>query len=368
MMENKALINDQLDNVEKDAIGEIMNISMGAAATAISTLLDRQVSITTPKVSVIKIEDFEYSSLEPAIGIEIEYIEGLKGSNFMIMKRRDIRKIVDLLLSGSGDAESDEELDEMHISAVGEIMNQMMGSSSTALARFFGKSINISPPHKFDLVEINEKLSQSILHDQVVTVYFNLKIEGLIDSQFVTILTIEFTKELVKNALNMEEDSAHPSLSQSDKEAPSEPNPPAKAPVAGTKEEKKQPAAVDNSSTQKEEQPSNQNKVSVQPLRFENFDAETPKPAEDENGNLSMIMSVPLDITVEIGRARKMVHEILEIRSGSVVELDKQAGDPVDVIVNGQLMARGDVVVIDDNFGVRITEIISNKEIAHKFK
>ncbi len=356
-MEN---MNDQLSGIEIDTIGEILNISMGSAATAISTLLDRQVNITTPKVSVIPIEEFDCKCLEPALGIEIEYIEGLSGSNFLVMKRTDIRAIVDLLIGEESGGDNDEELDEMHISAISEIMNQMMGASATALASFFGKSINISTPKQFDPQDVQSRMSRPGQENSIVTVKFVFKVEGLIDSEFVSIFPVEFTKELVANALSFGEPE------------PQKASPVPTKPKASAEPEQRQSEKVP--STQKPAVASAPPKspavqVSVQPLKLKNFDDDLPLFGDEENQtNLSMLMGVPLEITVEIGRTKKQVREILEIRQGSLLELDKQSGDPVDIIVNGQLMARGDVVVIDDNFGVRITEIIHNKDIISKLK
>ena len=355
----KDIIGAQMSGIERDTIGEIMNISMGAAATAVSTLLDRQVNITTPQVAVIEGRDFECKSLEPALGIEIQYVEGLSGSNYMIMRRRDIRAIVDLLLSGETMEESDEALDEIYISAVSEIMNQMMGSSSTALASFFGKGINISTPKTFDPDEIKGKFHLPDSDELIVTVTFSLKVEGLIDSEFITILPVEFTKELVRNALNFGEEppmETAPQQPQIEMEIHHEPFSERTAEMNQREEQTVRTTPAPRGG-----------RVSVQPLKLQSFDEEVTQSSQEPGANFNLILNVPLDITVEIGRARKPVQEILDIRQGSIVELDKQAGDPVDVIVNGQLFARGDVVVIDDNFGVRITEIVSNRD-AIKFR
>lgn len=387
-----ALVEEQLSSMEIDTIGEIMNISMGAAATSVSTLLDRKVSITTPLVSVIEKSQFSCKTLEPVTGVEIEYIEGLNGSNFLLMKRRDIRAIVDLLIGGDGNTDMDEELDEMHISALCEIMNQMMGASSTALASFFGKSINISTPRGFDLGDIINRINQAGYEDYIVTVNFTFAVENLFDSEFITVLPIPFTKELVNNAMGFGEPEpappvpvkpapAQPAAAPVAQAAPApQPAPVQQAPVApatqapapqpvyaapvtqAPAEEAPAPAAPVYAAPARPVQP----QVSVQQLRLRSFDDDLSELDPDSQSNFNLILGVPLDITVEIGRTKKQIRDILDIRQGSLLELDKQAGDPVDVIINGQLIAKGDVVVIDDNFGVRITEILSNKDIMSK--
>ena len=373
-----------LNSIEIDTIGEILNISMGSAATSVSTLLGRKVNITTPVVSVVKTNELEFENLEPAIGIEIEYIEGLSGSNLMFMKRTDIKLIVDLLISGMDDV-SEEEMREMELSAISEIMNQMMGASSTALASFFGKSINISTPKPFDPINILEKIEQSYNQDTVVCVKFILEVEDLLQSEFLTVMTIDFTKEIVNNALNfdeaemnvseekqqgdnnrMEPQSAQMSVSKTvndakkeerpvKKEAPPPP-PPQTPPPSARPQPTPQPQPV-------------QQQVNVRPLKLRSFDEEyeDDRMSEEEKDNFNLILDVPLGVTVEIGKTSMMVKNVLQLRQGSIVELDKQAGDPVDVIVNGKLIARGDVVIIDDNFGVRITEIVTSKEISKSF-
>lgn len=365
-----------LSHIESDTIGEILNISMGAAATAVSTLLGRQVNITTPSVSIAKSEDMEISNFEPAIGIEIKYIEGLDGSSFMIMRRKDIKAIVALLIGDDGDSGGDE-LDEMQLSAISEIMNQMMGASSTALANFFGKSINISTPEQFDPDHLKEKMAEWNGSEYVVSVHFSLQVEGILNSNFVTIMPIAFTKELVANVMNFVDGPPSITAAASAAEKPAETPPPA----ANDEHTAPVPSAVNNNHDTPAPPGANSGHsmpvppasaapeapVSVQMMQYASFDDEddvtTPEQCPD---NFNLILGVPLDITVEIGRTHLPVKTILDIRQGSLIELDRQAGDPADIMVNGQLIARGDVVVIDDNFGVRITEILSNKDITKK--
>lgn len=327
----------QLSHVEIDTIGEIMNISMGAAATAVSTMLDRQVVITTPKVAVTDIDTFSYEGLEPATGIEIEYVRGLYGSNYLIMKVSDVKMLVGFLI-GETDEEEGEGLNEMSLSAISEIMNQMMGSSSTALAAFFGKDINISTPRHFEANKIRDLIHISS-DQQIVSVSFRLKIEGSIDSEFITVLPISFTKELVRNAMGIDDDTEDSSL-QTD-EQPQSDQPAEPAPVG--------------------------KKTEVKPYNFNDFSNRELLREKQNRSNFELILGVPLDVTVQIGSAMRQVKDILNIRHGTILELDKQAGEPVDIIANGQLIARGTVVVVNDNFGVRITEIVSSKEGVNAF-
>lgn len=346
-----------LDSMEIDTVGEILNISMGSAATALSTLLSRKVSITTPDVQVIPAQDLRFENLEPAIGIEIQYIDGLTGYSLLVMKRRDIKAIVNLILPDMD--ESDEALlDEFHVSAVSEIMNQMMGASATALASFLGKSINISTPNPFDIDEKRAEIGDSFDHPEIVTVCFTLEIEDLLKSEFMTVLSLDFTKELVQNALGL-----------GDAEEAPPPAPQKPAPAQKPKQKPDQAARKNGATSARDAATDKQAElVNVMPVKLPSFDEEPCAGAGNKEGgdNFDLIMGVPLDISVEIGRTKMPVKNILEVRQGSIVELDRQAGDPVDIIVNGQLIAKGDVVIVDDNFGVRITDILSPKDLSSR--
>jgi flagellar motor switch protein FliN/FliY len=363
-----------LTSFDKDTIGEILNISMGTAATTISTLLNRKVIITTPVVSTIKSEDFEIQSLQPAIGIQIEYIEGLTGSNIMVMKLSDIKAMVNILLSGDvlEDNDNDDELDEMHISAISEIMNQMMGASCTALASFFGKSINISPPKTFGVDELQSIINRLHSDEFVVLVTFCLYVDELISSEFITVLPMQFAKELVNIALNIQEPKKIIDVIDTQKKIAKKPTTPIndEISVENKKESSNNSPNYRRTEMQTNVMPNNRSsQVTVQPLKLNNFDDDDyfATHIDSNQSNFNLLLGIPLEVTVEIGRKRQTIKEILEIRQGSIIELDKQACDPVDIMVNGQLIAKGDVVVIEDNFGVRITEIISNNEIINKF-
>jgi flagellar motor switch protein FliN/FliY len=356
-----------LNSTEIDIIGEVLNISMGAAATAISVILNRQVSITTPLVRTVEKNEFEYKSLEPVIGVKINYIDGLHGSNFLIINVTDAKAMVASLL-GEDISGGDGELDEIQVSALGEIMNQMMGSASTALSSFLSKAINISPP---SIVEPHEFLSQffaSDTADSIVAVSFKLIVQDLVDNEFITVFPVSFTKEVVNNVLHMgdmveEEEKAveydevvtgHKQIPEFDVEAEES----AEKPKGKSQSKRK------NAVSQPEEAPPKVKKnVSVKNLELEKFDEdddEEVKPPMHEGKNLNLLMDIALNITVEIGSAKRAVKDVVNLTKGSIIELDKHADDPVDIFVNGQLFARGDVVVVEDNFGVRITEVVNN--------
>ncbi|MDD4583846.1 MAG: flagellar motor switch phosphatase FliY [Eubacteriales bacterium] len=321
-----------LSEMEIDVIGEVMNISMGSAATAMSTILDKKVSITTPVTETTPVEEFEFSFLEPVVGVLIKYIEGIKGSNVLLLKESDLKKILRHLLSMSPD--EDLEFDEISMSAICEIMNQMMGSASSAIASFLGTAINISPPQVLDTANSTSvKEIFSLKGDIVVSIKFNLDIEGLVESEFLCVMEPHLVKDIVKMSLGateMEEieemfDSSHV-INEPERNVPK--------PVEVTSYNYKQLGSLENQ----------------EETHSENAD------------NLELIMSVPIQITVELGRTKKKIKDIAELSLGNIVELNRQAGDQVDVLANGKIIARGDVVVVDDNYSVRVTEIIKQDE------
>ena len=477
-----------------DALGEMMNISLGSSATAVSNMLDHRVDITTPTVSVVDVKEFSLGNLEPAIGVEIKYVEGLEGSNIMLLKRSDIKVIVDILM-GMETADEDFELNELTISCVCEVMNQMMGSAATAMSDFLGFRVDISTPESFELEDL-EKFKQDRMPagaDQVVVVRFFLRIENALESEFMNVMSVSLAKELLKSLglenevgthvadsaaqpepAQPEPDTSNRMMSQAEIEAmlhggaaepepsggdrkmsqeeiekmlaggtasepgptpapsgggdrkmsqeeiermlagggaaapaPSAPTPspapaaqPAPAPAPQPAPMPAAPAAQAGQPGQmppypyppmpgpdgqmqggymgyppmyyppypypyppQPEAPKPEPKViATRPVAMEQLDP-VERLGKEQAQNLDLIMEVPLQVTVEIGRARRKVQDILEFAKGSLVVLDKLAGDQVDLFVNGKCIARGEVVVIEDNFGVRITEIVQTPGI-----
>ena len=482
----------EFSSLEIDAIGEILNISLGASATAVSTMLSRRVDITTPSVAVVSKDNFEFGEIEPAIGVEITYVSGLSGSNIMLLKRHDVKVICEILM-GMEIPDEEFELNEMNLSAVCEVMNQMMGASSTALSEFLGEVVNISTPKSFetpDLSSFKDKYFEA--DEEKVVVYFKLKIENSIESQFMNLMSVSLAKRLLaafnlglenedyqQEASSEPEETATPqaasggTLSQEEIEklmggmaADSAPEPEEKASSGASLSQEEieklihgqgadAPAAQPQSAPTQNAQPQMQNAqpqmqnaqpqmqnaqpqmqtaqpqmqtaqpqmgmpgmppmpneqgmpngmppmgmypygmyppypygmyppygmpgygadaaqksrepreprvINVNPIQTPNFEEDKTVQGQEYAENLSLIMDVPLEVSVEIGRTRKNVKDILELTDGSLVVLDKLAGEQVDIYANGQCIARGDVVVVEDSFGVRITEIVKHAD------
>ena len=339
-----------LSSEEKDAIGEISNISMGTAATTLSTLLNQKVLITTPNVSIANWEDISQSYDRPCVFIQISYIEGLDGNNILILREKDVKIITDLMMGGNGEDVDGTELSELHLSAICEAMNQMMGSAATSISSVLEKKVDISPPTA-SLIDMDGSIDEEgfgdFLKGEFVKVSFRLEIGTLIDSELMQLYPIDFAKELYNKFM---------SSSELDQPAPAAPTPaaaPAPAPAAPTPG----PAPAMSAPPQGYAQPMQPAQpVNVAPAQFQAFD-NTINPLMQQE-NIGLIMDVPLEVTVELGRTNKTIKEILDFSPGTIIELNKLAGEAIDLLVNGKYVAKGEVVVIEDNFGIRITEII----------
>ena len=443
----------KLSAMEIDAIGEILNISLGASATAVSIMLDARVDITTPKVSVQARDEFEFSNIKPAICVEITYVEGLEGKNIMLLKRQDVKAIIEMLM-GMDIPDEEFVMDEMNISAICEVMNQMMGASATALSELLDMPVNISTPKPHEVDSVEEFKEEFFAdEEEMVVIHFDLKIEDKMQSEFLNVMPIKLAKKLVSGflaemgaapeeaapaeqpapaaeivaqpaaapiaapATAAAETPAAPAPAPAAETAPAQTAQPAPAPAAPVQPEpmpqptaaaaptpaqpaqavpaqpmqadpaqpvmpamtaapvqqtQMDPGVVNNmmqmmdmmrqSMDMQRQMMQQQIEQSHAPRRLKVHAAPQPNLNGQEetnpDENLDLIMDVPMEVSVEIGRTQKYVKDILDLNKGSLVVLDKLAGDQVDLYVNGQCIAKGDVVVVDDNFGIRITEIL----------
>ncbi|MDE7279738.1 MAG: flagellar motor switch phosphatase FliY [Oscillospiraceae bacterium] len=413
MSEEKLTI-DGFGDAEMDAIGEIMNITMGSAATAVSNMLSAKVWITTPQVKVIRSEELSFPELEPSIMVKIKYTQGVSGENVLVLKQNDVQLILNQLMGLPLEVSEDFQFDEMNISAVCEVMNQMMGASATALSEIIETTVDISTPEAVVQEGGADAVRQEIYdltgQDFVCIVKFDLTIDGVIKSEFISVLTISLAKEMADKMM-----AGYNNIMDSVEAAEPAPAPaPAASSGGGSTMSQEQIEAMMGGGAAPQPaapqqamggmpmqqgmpmqgampqmpygQPMDPNMaamyggyppqgmypqmpmqsamppMNVQPVQLQNFAAyQNANLNQDQNDNLKLLMNVPLNVTVEIGSAVKKVKEILDFSQGTIIELERQAGAPVDIIVNGNLIAKGDVVVIDDNFAVRITEIIKSK-------
>lgn len=354
----------QLSDFERDALGEIGNISMGTSATILSTLLRRKVSITTPAVSVTSRDQIQAEYPEPYVIVEVEYREGLQGSNLFVLKEGDACLIADLMM-GMEPQHEHKSLSEIELSAVAEAMNQMMGSSTTSLSTMFNTRIDISPPHLNVVNLAQDNFSVSSDYEELVRIKFKMVIENLVDSEIMQIIPVESVKTMLTMLTGGATEEATAPVAEPDplesiaellQEAPVMPAP-------GGAE-----SGFDNAGLKtgvSEPPPGRAPSYTVQPVQFSSLQAFE---VESVPQNIGLILDVPLDVSVELGKSRKTIKDILELQQGSIIQLDKMAGEPVDLIVNGKLIARGEVVVIDENYGIRITAIISPMDRVNKLQ
>lgn len=350
-------ISESLTDAERDAVGEIANINMGTAATTLSTLLNNKVTITTPRVSYVTMNELSAQYDRPCVFIHISYISGIDGNNILILKEHDVKVITDLMMGGDG-TNTEGELSELHLSAISEAMNQMMGSAATSLSSMLEKKVDISPPVA-SLVDLNDTIEDTelsnFLDGDIVQVAFDMKIGDLVDSQIMQLYPFDFARELYKKFMGSEVEQTAAPASQ-----PEQPQPvsPAPEPVPTPAPQPVQPQPVPQPMPQQMQQPQYampMPNVNVQSAQFQTFNTGVSPLMQEEN--IDLVLDVPLEVTVELGRTNKSIKEILDFSPGTIIELDKLAGEPVDVLVNGKFVAKGEVVVIEENFGIRLVEI-----------
>jgi flagellar motor switch protein FliN/FliY len=343
------VVEDFLTDIEQDVLGEIGNISLGSSTTALSTLLNQRVEITTPTLSIVERDRMEEMIEEKTVAVHVDYTEGIRGKNMLMIKENDAKIIANLMMGGNG-TDLDSDFTELHISAVQEAMNQMMGSAATSMSQLLKQKVDISPP-AIDLLDFPPHKLNHLLDEIIVKVSFQLKVGSLIDSNMIQFIPLSFAKEMIHLILTpaMEQVNA-PVVKQEPVQAAPTPAPTSIPPTHSEVERTIQA------------QPDNQKmaNANVQRVEFSNFSDARSSGAGV--GNLDLLYDIPLEITVELGRTKLPIRKILELGPGAVIQLDKLAGEPVDILANQKLIAKGEVVVIEENFGVRITDIINPVE------
>jgi flagellar motor switch protein FliN/FliY len=259
-------------------------------------------------------------------------------------------------------------------------MNQMMGSASTSMSTIMeGDKVNISPPNA-ELLTLNSDAITNLNLDSdetIVKVAFNLSIGDLIDSEIVQLMPLDFAKELAEYLIGPK-DSEADTTTEGQTAATNES---AQAASEGVQQQAKgnqskqaeiQANQTNQTAQQRQQQMeasksgavNREGSVDVQSVEFSQLnDAQ----AGEMQNNISLIRDVPLEVTVRLGKTKMLIKDILELGNGSVIELDKLAGESVDLLVNGKLIAKGEVVVIDENFGFRVTDIVSPMERINSF-
>lgn len=338
--DDDAVEDGELEAEDKDLLGEIGNISMGSASTALSIIINQPVSITTPKVTLTTLSELKKSFEVPNVAIEVKFITGLVGANLFVLRVPDAGVIADLMMGGSG-VYAGGQLSEMQMSAVSEAMNQMIGSAATSMATMFSREINISPPTASLWDSEAKKLSSNVDDEaRVVQVSFRLTVGEIIDSEIMQILPLDTAKDIIEAMTSGYKDAA-PLMEEE---------------TVGQTAETKNTVETKNEVVKE---------VPVQKVQFTPFEKQV---TESKPRNIDLILDVPIEVSVILGRTRKTIKEILELTNGSLIELDKLVEEPVEILINGKMVAEGEVVVVNENFGVRITNIVSNVERVKKLQ
>ncbi|KOF55894.1 flagellar motor switch protein [Clostridium sp. DMHC 10] len=380
-----------LTDIEKDLLGEIGNISMGSASTALSTIISQQVNITTPVVSITTLRTLKNNFEVPNVALDVKYISGIAGENLLVMKVTDAAVIANLMMGGDGKV-TNQTLSEIELSAVSEAMNQMIGSAATSMATMLLREVNISPPTSKIWDNDTDPLTDTIKDDEnVVEVAFKMTIGDLVDSQIMQILPMETARKMIGIMMgggeapkeegtkveqpksnevqnNVQPQNSNPEYNNPGQTQYQQAAPQYQQPMQQNQEAMPQyqyqqmPPQYQQAIPQYQQMPQQyqqQPPVEVNKASFQSFG---PSASKDMPKNIDLILDVPLDISVVLGRAKKNIKDILNLGTGSLIELDKLAEEPVEILVNGKRVAYGEVVVVDENFGVRITSIVSNEE------
>lgn len=364
-------VQEFLDELQKDTLGEIANISMGTAATTLSQLLGKKVDITTPKVDVTNSEQIREDYPIPSVICDVKYKAGIEGSNLLILSQQDGSVIVDLMMGGDGKNPS-KELSELQISGISEAMNQMMGSAATSMSTMFNAMVDITPPN---MVLNDFSSGRDILQDfltpnePLVRISFRMVVEEVIDSILIQVIPLSVAIGMVNKLMDAMSEGAKPTSAPAPTSIPSSTSYSYQTPQSAPPPAYEMPPysqAIDTP-TYGMSQSNTQGRAQtlVQPARFTPLQPGQPMTQPD---NLNLILDVPLQISVELGRAKKTIKEILEMGPGSVIELDRLAGESVDMIVNGKLIAKCEVVVVNETFGIRITDIVHPMERMNSLK
>lgn len=346
--ETERNVNDYLTPEEVDLLGEIGNMCMGAVATTMYSLLDRRVSITTPRVNVFSTYEVLHSYQTPFVIVDVRYIEGIEGKNVLLLKETDAMMITDLLMGGDGTVEEGAKLGELQMSAISEIMNQMIGASATSLSNILSRPVNISPPVS-EWIEANSDVSDRLdASELVVKISFDMEIEGLLKSQLLQLMPYQLGRDVAGKMMEAQRIDTAAVAAEKSSVVPPPPPPPPPAPIPPPPPT--MPQAPPIASTQQARL------VDVSPVTYPSFDSQKSEDAQSKK-SLDLVADIPLQVSVELGKTKKTVSDVLEFGIGTIVVLDKIAGEHVEVLVNGKLIAAGEVVVIDENYGVRITDI-----------
>ena len=332
--EAKKMANTSLSAIENEALTELFSVALGSSSAGLSILLSEQVTVSSPKLSIKPSANIMAETQAPFFVLLGEYTGDISGIQFVSVNKQQVQELTEMV-----DPEAGNEDTERQFEILQEIVQQMYESVSRTFSSLLESEISHSLSG-MDMVEQREDfpVANFTTEEWFVEAAFGLKAQNGKHAEFYMCIPVRLAKKMA-------------------------------AILTDSGEEEELEEIQDMQFDSKDENTKNMQTASspnIQPVQFSSFDETAATNAEPNN--MKTLMDIPLKVTVELGRTKRTVKEILGVSQGSIIELDKLAGEPVDILVNDKLIAVGEVVVIDENFGVRVTDILSAQERISKLR
>lgn len=335
--EEKNVALPSFSQFEKEVLIEILSVSYGSASGALSKLLSEQVSVLGPELSIKQRDELINDIGSPSFVALGNYTGKWNSIQFLFIPKENIEKIAQMMQLNLENGEG-----EILFQVVQKVADEMTTAASMSMSAVVeatishsltGMDIMASSVEDFAIGNFTEE-------EWFVHATFQLQADGQESEplDFTICIPVRTAKHLAEVITN---------------------------PIDDTNTEVEIPSMSPNNSNSHSANSAG-GATKIQPVQFSSFD-ESPS-LHSEPNNIDLLLDIPLQVTVELGRTKKMVKEILEVSPGSIIELDKLAGEPVNILVNNKLIAVGEVVVIDDNFGVRVTDILSPMDRISKLR
>lgn len=357
----------KINDIELELIAQMLDDELKAASEAVETLVSSETEITSFKTEVKEIEKISFGLYKPALIISLNYTGCLKGKAILFISTNEVNTILGILMNKDLNSLEALELDEINIATIKEVFNQIYGAISMQLTAFFEEEVTVSL-EEVKLFENANEISQVIAKSEIKETVVSsciLNIKDILSGRFMVLYSLDLSELILKK---MNEKNARKINREIERDLLKNRNQSKDEPVKTNENRSAEtikygkPIDIGSLRTKK-----NFTYVNISESEFPDFSDQPSsfENAEKEN-HVDLLMDISLKIDVEIGKTRRKMREILSFSPGTIINLEKQAGAPVDIIANGNLVAKGDVMVINDNFAVRISEIINTKSITNK--
>jgi flagellar motor switch protein FliN/FliY len=325
-------------DADKQALQTFLASTTDAQSSNLSMMTGGTVSLRSPQVTFTGRDNFLTQIPDMVTAVKADFSSGFPGEHIFIFPEAAAKAVASLM-----NKEENIELDEMAMSVIGEVVSQMVGTQITSLTDKTGnKSIASVSPEAANV----PKAVAALPGGDFASAMYQLDLGGGKNFPIWEIFGPSVALDIARSLKGPAPSSGMPSM-------------PA-MPMGGMPAMGMPMGGMPGMGMPMGGMPGMGMPTNVQSVQFPNL--MPPRASPQEAGNISLIMDVFMEMTVELGRTRKLIKEILGMGEGTIIELDKLAGEPVDILVNHKLIAKGEVVVIDENFGVRVTEIVSPME------